>query len=155
MKKSVFYKITLRLINVIHKIINKDVNLPYLQKKYRAVRGRVIGIHIIHGTMEIKKYFKIEEGKATMIDDAEADVMMHCSLDTMLNLIKGSIKREYEGRKWTEFYSPLTAWSEGRLTVDSPKNTESPWLSDLELLSKEIYSQVFSVIREQLGDKLP
>jgi hypothetical protein len=161
-KTGVFYNLASKLINLIYKVINKDVDVPYLQKKYNAVRGMVLEIHITHTpvptrppVMEIRKYFKIENGKAVMLDQAEPNASMWCELNTMLNMIKGEVRREYQGRKWTEKYTPLDAWAEGKLTVTSPGRTESGWLSDLELLSKEIYSQVFPKIKEKIGKSLP
>jgi len=161
-KTNVFYKLAFKLITLINKVINKDVDVPYLQKKYKATRGTVIEIYITHTPtpskppkMEIRKYFKIKNGKAVLMDEAKPDATVWCELNTMLNMIKGEVKREYEGRKWTERYTPLDAWAEGRLTVTSPSRTESGWLSDLELLSREIYSQVFPILKEKIGKNLP
>lgn len=161
-KSNVFYKIAFKLINLMYNILNKDVDVPYLQKKYKATRGTIIEIYITHtpvpgkpSLMEIRKYFKIENGKAVLMDDAKPNATVWCELNTMLNMIKGEITRKYEGRKWTERYTPLDAWAEGKMTVTSPDRTEAGWLSDLELLSREIYAQVFPIIKEKIGKNLP
>lgn len=159
---SIYYNIAKKLIDLIHKIVSKDVDVPYLQKKYKATRGVILEISITHTpvptkppVMEIHRFFKIDDGKAVMLEDAEPNATVWCELNTMLNMIKGQVTREYQGRKWTEKYSPLDAWAEGKLTVTSPSKTETGWLSDLELLSKEIYSQVFPIIQEKIGKNLP
>lgn len=159
---SVFYKLAAKLINLIYKIINTEVDVPYLQKKYKATRGVIFEFYITHTPnptkppiMEFRKYFKIQDGKAIMMDEAEPNATVWCELNTMLNMVKAEITREYEGRKWIEKYTPLDAWAEGKLTVTSPGRTESGWLSDMELLSREIYAQVFPIIKEKLGKKLP
>lgn len=159
---KIFYGLAAKLLDVIYKVIKKDVDVPYLQKKYKATRGMVLEIHITHTpvptkppVMEIHKYFKIADGTAVMLDDAEANATMWCELNTMLNMIKGQVQREYQGRRWTEKYTPLDAWAEGKLTVTSPGKNESGWLSDLELFSKEIYAQVFPIIQEKIGKSLP
>lgn len=160
-KTNVFYKLAFKLITLIHKVINRDVDVPYLQKKYKATRGTVIEIYVTHTpvpskppVMEIRKYFKIENGKAVLMDEAKPDATIWCELNTMLNMIKGEIKREYEGRHWKERYDPLTAWAEGRLTVTNPGHSETGWLSDLELFSREIYSEIFPKIKKEIGDKI-
>lgn len=159
---SVYYGVASKLINIMHKVIKKNIDVGYLQKKYKATRGMVMEIYITHTPnpvkppiMEIHKFFKIENGEALMLDDAEPNAIIHCELDTMLNMIKGQVAREYQGRKWTEKYTPLDAWAEGKLTVTSPGKTESGWLSDMELLSKEMYSQIFPIIKEKIGKNLP
>jgi hypothetical protein len=158
---SVYYNVAKKLIDVIYKIVSKDVDVPYLQKKYKATRGMVLEIFITHTpiptkppVMEIHRFFKVEDGKAVMMDNAEADATVWCELNTMLNMIKGQVVREYQGRRWVEKYNPLDAWAEGKLVVSSPNRAETGWLSDLELLSREIYSQVFPIIQEKLGKKL-
>jgi hypothetical protein len=164
----VFYGLAAKLLDVIYKVIKKDVDVPYLQKKYKATRGMVLEIHITHTpvptnppVMEIHKFFKIADGTAVMMDEAEANATMWCELNTMLNMIKGEVTREYrdsktgKARRWIERYTPLDAWAEGKLTVTSPGKTESGWLSDLELFSKDIYSQVFPIIKEKIGKSLP
>ena len=70
-------------------------------------------------------------------------------------MIKGEVPRDFNNNRWTERYTPLDAWAEGKLTVESQGKTESGWLSDLELLSKEIYGQVFPIIKEKLGKSFP
>jgi len=159
---SVFYNLAAKLIGLIYKVINKDIDVPYLQKKYKAVREMVLEIHVTHTPVptkppvaDVRRYFVIKDGKAVMMEKAEPDATMWCELNTMMDMIKGEVKREYEGRKWTERYTPLDAWAEGKLTVTSPGKTESGWLSDIELLSREIYSQVFPIIKEKIGNKLP
>lgn len=159
---SVYYNLAKKLLDIIHRIISKDVDVPYLQKKYKATRGVVLEISVTHTpvptkppVMEIHRFFKIEDGKAVMLEDAEPNATVWCELNTMLNMIKGQVAREYRGRKWTEKYTPLDAWAEGKLTVTSPGKTEAGWLSDMELLSKEIYSQIFPIIQEKIGKNLP
>jgi len=159
---KVFYSLASKLLDLIYKIIKRDVDVPYLQKKYKAVRGMVLEIYVTHTpvptsppVMEIHKFFKIADGTAVMMDEAEASATVWCELNTMLNMIKGQVIREYQGRRWTERYTPLDAWAEGKLTVTSPGRTESGWLSNLELLSKDIYSQVFPIIQEKIGKNLP
>lgn len=159
---SVFYNLAAKLINLIYKIINKEIDVPYLQKKYKAVREMVLEIHVTHTPVpskppvaEVRRYFMIKDGKAIMMEHAEPNATVWCELNTMLNMIKGEVKREYDGRTWKEKYTPLKAWAEGKLKVDSPGRTESGWLSDMELLSREIYSQVFPIIKEKLGKNLP
>jgi len=161
-KPTIFYRLAYKLIDLIYKIINKEIDVPYLQKKYKATRGMILEIYITHTPkpseppkMEIRRYFKITDGKAVMLENAEANTTVWCELNTMLNMIKGEILREYDGREWKERYTPLDAWAEGKLTVTSPHNTESGWLSDFELLSKEIYSQLFPIIKEKIGKNLP
>ncbi len=161
-KGSVFYKLAMKLVNLIHKIINREIDVPYYKKKYRAVRGAILEICITHTPRptkppkwKIHKYFKIENGKAVMLDHAEPNATVWCELNTLLNMIKGEVTREYQGRHWVENYTPLDAWAEGKLTVTTSGHSESGWLSDLELLSKEIYSQVFPIIKEKLGKNLP
>lgn len=159
---GIFYKLASKILNMIYKIVNREVNVPYLQKKYKATRGTILEICVTHTpnptkppVARVSKYFKIENGKAIMLDEAEPNATVWCELDTMLNMIKGEVEREYQGRKWKEGYTPLDAWAEGRLTVESPRKRESGWLSDLELLSREIYSQVFPILKKEIGDKLP
>lgn len=159
---SVYYNLAKKLLDLIHKIISKDIDVPYLQKKYKATRGVILEISVTHTpvptkppVMEIHRYFKIDEGKAIMMEDAEPNATVWCELNTMLNMIKGQVAREYQGHKWTEKYTPLDAWAEGKLTVTSPGKTESGWLSDMELLSKEMYSQIFPIIKEKIGKNLP
>ncbi len=165
---SIYYGVASKLINIMHKVIKKDIDVPYLQKKYKATRGMILEIYITHTpiptkppVMEIHKFFKIDNGEALMLDDAEPNATVWCELNTMLNMIKGEIVREYEDaqtkkkRRWTEKYTPLDAWAEGKLTVTNPGKTESGWLSDLELLSKEIYGQVFPIIKDKIGKNLP
>ena len=159
---SVYYNLAKKLLDLIHKIISKDIDVPYLQKKYKATRGMILEISITHTpiptkppVMEIHRFFKIDEGKAVVMEDAEPNATVWCELNTMLNMIKGQVTREYQGRKWTEKYTPLDAWAEGKLTVTSPGKTESGWLSNMELLSKEIYSQIFPIIKEKIGKNLP
>ncbi|GAH65489.1 unnamed protein product, partial [marine sediment metagenome] len=91
-KTNVFYKLAFKLITLINKVINKDVDVPYLQKKYKATRGTVIEIYITHTPtpskppkMEIRKYFKIKNGKAVLMDEAKPDATVWCELNTMLN----------------------------------------------------------------------
>lgn len=159
---KIYYGVAAKLIDIIYKVIKKDIDVPYLQKKYKATRGMILEIFITNTpvptrppVMEIHKFFKIEDGQVVMINDAEANATIWCELDTMLNMIKGQVVREYEGRKWTEKYTPLDAWAEGKLTVTSPGRTESGWLSDLELFSKDIYSQVFPLIQKKIGKEIP
>jgi hypothetical protein len=159
---SVFYKLAARLINLIYKIINREVNVPYYQQKYKAIRGAILEIYITHTpvptkppVMEIHKFFKIQDGHAVMLDEAEPNAIVWCELNTMLNMIKGEILREYEGKKWTEKYTPLDAWAEGKVKITNPGNSESGWLSDLELLSRELYSEIFPLIKEKIGKNLP
>ncbi len=157
---SVFYNFAAKLIDLIYKIINKNIDVPSLQKKYNATRETVLEIYITHTPrptkppkMEFRRYFKIKDGRAIMMNEAEPNATVWCELHTMINMIKGEVTREHEGRKWKENYTPLDAWGEGKLTVTSPGKTESGWLSDMELLSREIYSQVFPVIRREIGNK--
>lgn len=159
---TVFHNLASKLLNLIFKVINKDIDVPYLQKKYKATRGVIFEIYVTHTpiptkppVMEVRKYFKIQDGHAVMMDEAEASSTVWCELNTMLNMIKGEVEREYQGRHWKENYTPLDAWAEGKLTVTSPSRTESGWLSDMELLSREIYSQVFPLIKEKIGKNLP
>lgn len=159
---KIYFGVAGKLIDIMYKVIKKDVDVPYLQKKYKATRGMILEIFITHTpvptsppVMEIHKFFKIESGEVMMLDDAEANATIWCELNTMLNMIKGQVIREYQGRRWVEKYTPLDAWAEGKLTANSAGRTESGWLSDLELFSKEIYSQVFPIIQEKLGKKIP
>ena len=150
--KAVPLKFAVWVMKEIASTVNREVDLPMLQEKYGATRGRALGIRITD--VGVERIFKLESGKAIINNNMKPSAVVCMSLSTMITLIKGEAPfRLPDGRVIPDRFTPLDAYREGRLVVDCP-NGETGWLSDLELFGTDIYKQVFPIIKEKIGSVL-
>lgn len=146
---SIRGKLAATLLRAIQKVLNKDVDIPDIQKRYSATKGRILRLHITD--VDMFANFKIDSGRVDMVTCEHPNATAYFSLDTLLHLINGKIAiKEQDGYVHDESYTPFDAWRRGELVIVS-ENPNEGWLSDLTLFGREIYEEAFPQIREKLG----
>ena len=130
-------------------MLNKDVDVADIQKRYSATKGRILRLHITDINMFAN--FKIDNGRVDMVTCDHPNATAYFSLDTLFHLIRGEVTiKEQDGYMRNESYTPFDAWRRGELVIVS-ENPNEGWLSDLTLFGREIYEEAFPQIREKLG----
>ena len=130
------------------KIVNRDVNVSGMQTEYRADRGRVLRLHVTD--LDLFADFRLGSGRVEIVNADHPNAVVRIDLDGLLNLIEGRIKvSQQDGSIRMDEYTPFDAWRRGELMIEASES--ECWLSDLTLLSGDIYAKAFPVLRRQLG----
>lgn len=145
---SVRGKLAATLLRAIQKVLNKDVDVPGIQKRFKATKGRILRLHITDINMFAN--FKIENGRVDMVTCDHPNATAYFSLDSLLHLINGEITiKEQDGYVHNESYTPFDAWRRGELVIVS-ENPNEGWLSDLSLFGKEVYAEAFPALKKKM-----
>ncbi|MEM3986802.1 MAG: hypothetical protein QXR39_08505 [Candidatus Methanomethylicia archaeon] len=152
--KSTANRIMLKIFLLVQNLIKNKFNLQSLKKLYNAHGESIIEVRIYYDKyltdLIFQGYFKIGNDTIEKIDNPKkVDGRVDTDYQTILNIAKGEIRREYQGHVYTEPYSVLDAFSEGRLVITGI--TMSEYLGDLALF-QHIYYETLPDLRKYINE---
>jgi len=140
-----------RLVNAFQHHVNKDVDIGGIVEKYGTAQKTVL---FKVPDVNVARLLRVENNQLVGVARSrKPDIVVEIPSRTFINIVKGNVTRTWpDGSRKTEDYGPMDAYREGLLVITSvtDKEGKNGWLSDLTLFGKELFEQVFPLIRKKV-----
>lgn len=152
----------LSLLDMWSHLMNRNPHLPYYRQKYQGGKYNQI-VRIQLPDMRVGRTFWVNPQTnkvVTLVDDAQPTVIAKLDKLTLLEILLQwhECPAGPDGRVWYEPYSPLLAYQDGSLTLDSPNGVERGYLSDMWVffgpLWKEVANEFLAIIEPTMPERV-
>ncbi|MEM3264564.1 MAG: hypothetical protein QXH07_01245 [Thermoplasmata archaeon] len=154
--KSITNKVMDGFFMAIQRLVKNKFNLKALKNMYNAHGNSVITVRIYYdhyfSDLIYERNFRIGEDTIEIVENPkQIDGLVETDYQTIINISKGEIRREYRGKIEIKPYTITDAYSEGRLIIIGVGM--SNYLGDLAVF-REIYNTALPDLRNYVNERV-
>lgn len=138
-------------------IMSTELNISALREKNKAKSNTVVRVEIFEDRaftrpVYVAQYMVTDAGIKEVDRGIEPNAVSKTDYNTIVSLIKGERDWVYQGKKFSEPYNYIQAWSEGRVVITKTKDVDS-YIPDMALF-EELYETILPRLKDSLGKYL-